>query len=1695
MSQPSSSGRNGFSPSSPDPADPTVDDPLESSAMAHSTSSRSLSSDVKLVVPSIAIKSEFPSVRRNKGGKQVITAMVTVYVPQAPDRSRYPPARRSEATPTASSTDASSPQFPPSPRSASSYPEPAIMPSSARSQPTPTTSASFAHVVADLRNRVIDYKTSGLDTLGPLRLFDLLSVRKGQLVREFHVYLFQDAIICISEERKSGLRGIFSSSSSVRSGDSSSSKGGAVLKLKGRIYVRHIRQVVDTSVAGELSLTITMEDESMDSFILTFKDRGAHETWKQTVQRLIDEMRDPTALAHAMQSANKVAKLTGTAVPIPRIPASASSTSSRPFSPSHSNGGQPHHIISNSFGDLSSGQSTPASPTLKIDRPLQIATGGPGDLALHAPLAPVHTPLDLVLVLSLPAPSPSPSASLPLKIRLIRSSVQFVLACMGPRDRVSLVATELGPTGTVRKTPLLNATHVQSRARLEAFVETLGVGKIPRDEFEIGVSSDERRDVITAVNVALDVVLQRKAKNPLTGVVLISDTSDVIRRAQMDLVTARLDAANVPVHALGYGKSHDPSPLWMMSNHTHGTYTFVKEWYHLRDSLAGVLGGLMSIAMTNMKLHVSAQDNEFRVTKVSGTSQAVVAASGKNVDIELRELRHGERREILIELEIDNGAEEQRLSTDSSAESGATPDSGSHEQTSSLSAASMRKSPSVNTDRLRGINGLAALGGFDRMSINDGLRDVAYGDAIIDEVPVAEVDCAFHDPAVGKSAARLAHPVLLTLPILPPTAQPTSAPADPAIVRRRMELLASDMITRALLIASRKNYSQATRILRETKRIIESVANGMRGTLPPLPPSHAGTSIASGHTQHTQASTGKSRREVQTLLAIEGLVATVQDVDQLLDGLDVNKDMFERDHRNYAAQQAIILRAQRSWTTRTPTEMEYATRDVQYLIQLSGDSDDALGTGGRKLYQRLTDWLGADSDKPNLDTLGRFERVNTLRQIHSAQGTYFGTGYPDVDTELTYLYKDACSLRTAADKDAWDEDVRALTLELSGQWNSWLSREARGGGLTRRGIDTARAINDAWNHLASNRRADSKAADVHKELLAALDFEASQYAAAQKDIDSLEQDIDGLEQDIDNLELDIAALSEELEVMSWKARDAYQSGQADQYYHLVESIQAKEEKLKCMEEELESMEEELESMEEELSAVHDECGFGHNGSQYPIPFSSNATPLQDFSARSTEDVEKWLVSKIPITWQRHELDTDPSAALATTAKSRLLNADDPASSLAQLARLITTTPGLSLTQKTWESAIASISAQQAELTKGKHQSQLGQQQFGPLATALKERRAAVSAAESKLPDVLTDAAKKLRKAVLRATQDTLPPPESVGPEHEWQAHAHVQALEALDAVLADHNPREIVVRGYWGTESTTAMSTAQQDVDVVTNALSSLATGKAMEPIHQLLGTAAATRVAPIKPLKEYSTEWQCSFLLEGVKTLWLNDPAAARAWINSMHNQVNSHSTTSSTDGEQRQRQRLRSTRFQPRSTRFQPRSTRFQPWSTRFQPRSTRFQPRSTRFQPRSSSRPFDAHPHDQQTSYPHPRCPRQYQALSSGWQRPSSAIPPTVMIRNTTQGPVVVADTHAREGDYMVRTATDVADAYWQWCNVAVGAGVVRNRFLLANDQLHDIGVQQSTAPSTQSGMPPTPPNTPPTSYSLYPPPPSAQSAWQR
>lgn len=632
----------------PKPFDPTEDDPIEHNGSIKSNSGTG--EHAYIVAPSIQVRPEFSTLTRTHEPSQPLTCIVVIELPSRRASSHVPGPVMSDVYRNTSPQDhhpngnglerqsassssqamgkannyyndnaseisrrqqsqgygmrSPSPNQSHHPRSAS-LAETEIEGSydSQSALIKPSNDNPFKNITEDLRNRIIDWKGHPLSGLGPLQMFDLLSVRRDALVREFFVYLFKEAIICVEEEKKRTLGRLLGGNTGGY--DTSGSGGGApgkgVLKLKGRIYIRHIKQVTDTSVAGELSLTIDMEDERLESFILIFKDRSSLEAWKANISGFVamhQQTSQASSKSQATPDVDEFGNGQANAKAMRMLSGSTTTTSSSMDRDSLLNGNASIRSSSTSHGSMMgpSMGSRMAMQQHKLtplgeDEELYSATSPydqspTGLVTPHLSTGPsnsltpiVHPPIDLILVISLPPPTATPSTAA-LKNRVIKHTLDFVLASLSPKDRLSFVTFEVGPGGRVRKTPFLSPGRGQSRQRLLSFINEIGAGRdvATGDEFLVRGAKEEKTDVVTAVNHGLDVVLQRKARNHTAGMLLVSDASDSTRRAQMDLVLARAEAANVPIHSFGYGRSHDPASLWLMSNHTGGTYTFVKDW-------------------------------------------------------------------------------------------------------------------------------------------------------------------------------------------------------------------------------------------------------------------------------------------------------------------------------------------------------------------------------------------------------------------------------------------------------------------------------------------------------------------------------------------------------------------------------------------------------------------------------------------------------------------------------------------------------------------------------------------------------------------------------------------------------------------------------------------------------------------------------------------------------------------------------------------------------------------------------------------------------------------------------------------------------------------------------------------------------------------------------------------------------------
>lgn len=235
------------------------------------------------------------------------------------------------------------------------------------------------------------------------------------------------------------------------------------------------------------------------------------------------------------------------------------------------------------------------------------------------------------------------------------------------------------------------------------------------------------------------------------------------------------------------------------------------------------------------------------------------------------------------------------------------------------------------------VSGLEALGGpLDQ----DESRTLS-----VEEVPLIQADLIYGDILREGSLTHLPRPSLLAITLLPsvskktPTDRPSTPPIPPHphIVQRRMELLTSDMLTRALTLVSRGQHERAHHLLKETRSILKGLG---KGGLPPLPPPGArrndppSGSNSTGQNSPTVDSDSRARDasphidspftpaagiDVSTMRALDA------ELESSLEWLH-HPVHFGRDSRKAVLQAIGVISSQRAYTFRTPSESLWAER-------------------------------------------------------------------------------------------------------------------------------------------------------------------------------------------------------------------------------------------------------------------------------------------------------------------------------------------------------------------------------------------------------------------------------------------------------------------------------------------------------------------------------------------------------------------------------------------------------------------------------------------------------------------------------------------------------------------------------------------------------------------------------------------------
>lgn len=143
-------------------------------------------------------------------------------------------------------------------------------------------------VVKELSERLIDWKGHNIDDFGSLLHDGVFPVIKAGQEREYHMYLFENIILCCKEAQPT------KKSTMTLTSKKSKPPKRASLILKGRIYMAFITHVSSSFKAGYL-LHIAWGKDASDSgfFDIKFRNDELLEQWETTINQMVARYNDP----------------------------------------------------------------------------------------------------------------------------------------------------------------------------------------------------------------------------------------------------------------------------------------------------------------------------------------------------------------------------------------------------------------------------------------------------------------------------------------------------------------------------------------------------------------------------------------------------------------------------------------------------------------------------------------------------------------------------------------------------------------------------------------------------------------------------------------------------------------------------------------------------------------------------------------------------------------------------------------------------------------------------------------------------------------------------------------------------------------------------------------------------------------------------------------------------------------------------------------------------------------------------------------------------------------------------------------------------------------------------------------------------------------------------------------------------------
>jgi len=217
------------------------------------------------------------------------------------------------------------------------------------------------------------------------------------------------------------------------------------------------------------------------------------------------------------------------------------------------------------------------------------------------------------------------------KIQQVQEATRFLISQADPRDRLSIV------------------TFNQAANRALKLCKMSPEGKDNANVAVLRLIAGGGTSIAAGLSMGLDIMEQRRQKNKVASILLLTDGQDASTHAQLPSLIGRAERANSSVYAFGFGADHDARLLTELAEQARTPFSFVEDTEaKIREAFAGTVGGLLSVVAQDIKLTL-----KFHVQlKALHTPFVTKHVSDTETTVTILDVFAGERRDVLIELAV-----------------------------------------------------------------------------------------------------------------------------------------------------------------------------------------------------------------------------------------------------------------------------------------------------------------------------------------------------------------------------------------------------------------------------------------------------------------------------------------------------------------------------------------------------------------------------------------------------------------------------------------------------------------------------------------------------------------------------------------------------------------------------------------------------------------------------------------------------------------------------------------------------------------------------------------------------------------------------------------------------------------------------------------------------------------------------------